>query len=144
MWLQATGLIPNNLAGICQIPGGESHNYAALRCSVDSSNNLCSSHNKLCTLAVHLLSAKLRPFPAMLPRSEPLSAVAHHLRPGWSRRLPDPGGSPATSPRTANWHYLLWTLLMLELWHWTYVDDDREMASFRRTGHEAARVMMGG
>jgi len=33
---------------------------------------------------------------------------------------------------------------MLELWHWTYVDDDREMASFRRTGHEAARVMMGG
>ena len=73
MWLQATGMRPNDLAGIRQIPGGGSHNYAALHCSVDSSNNLYCSHNKL-----------------------------------------------------------------------YYVDEDREMASFRRTGHEAARVTMGG
>jgi asparagine synthase (glutamine-hydrolysing) len=33
---------------------------------------------------------------------------------------------------TANWHYLLWTLLMLELWHQTYVDGDGELATRRR------------
>jgi len=31
----------------------------------------------------------------------------------------------------ANWHYLLWTLLMLELWHRTYIDGDGEMACQR-------------
>jgi asparagine synthase (glutamine-hydrolysing) len=33
---------------------------------------------------------------------------------------------------TANWHYLLWTLLMLELWHQTHVDGDGELATRRR------------
>jgi asparagine synthase (glutamine-hydrolysing) len=28
----------------------------------------------------------------------------------------------------ANWHYLLWTLLMLELWHRTHIDGDGELA----------------
>jgi asparagine synthase (glutamine-hydrolysing) len=34
----------------------------------------------------------------------------------------------------ANWHYLLWTLLMLELWHRTYVDGDGALAASRRAG----------
>jgi asparagine synthase (glutamine-hydrolysing) len=33
----------------------------------------------------------------------------------------------------ANWHYLLWTLLMLELWHRTHVDGDGELAARSRT-----------
>ncbi len=37
----------------------------------------------------------------------------------------------------ANWHYLLWTLLMLELWHRTHVDGDGELATQRRTNHQA-------
>lgn len=32
----------------------------------------------------------------------------------------------------ANWHYLLWTLLMLELWHRTYIDGDGTLAVLRR------------
>jgi asparagine synthase (glutamine-hydrolysing) len=31
----------------------------------------------------------------------------------------------------ANWHYLLWNLLMLELWHRTYLDGDGELARRR-------------
>jgi asparagine synthase (glutamine-hydrolysing) len=31
----------------------------------------------------------------------------------------------------ASWHYLLWTLLMLELWHRTYIDGDGELARRR-------------
>ena len=31
----------------------------------------------------------------------------------------------------AAWHYLLWTLLMLELWHRTYIDGDGELARQR-------------
>jgi asparagine synthase (glutamine-hydrolysing) len=31
----------------------------------------------------------------------------------------------------ASWHYLLWTLLMLELWHGTYIDGDGELARRR-------------
>lgn len=38
----------------------------------------------------------------------------------------------------ANWHYLLWTLLMLELWHRTYIDGDGELANQRRAGSQAA------
>jgi asparagine synthase (glutamine-hydrolysing) len=30
-----------------------------------------------------------------------------------------------------SWHYLLWTLLMLELWHRTYVDGDGELSRQR-------------
>jgi asparagine synthase (glutamine-hydrolysing) len=44
--------------------------------------------------------------------------------------------------RKANWHYLLWTLLVLELWHRTYVDGDGELATVRRTDHPAS-VMRG-
>lgn len=40
----------------------------------------------------------------------------------------------------ANWHYLLWTLLMLELWHRTYIDADGEL-SRQRTMREASRPM---
>jgi len=38
----------------------------------------------------------------------------------------------------AGWHYLLWTLLMLELWHRTYIDGDGELANQRRAGSQAA------
>jgi asparagine synthase (glutamine-hydrolysing) len=31
----------------------------------------------------------------------------------------------------AGWHYLLWNLLMLELWHRTYIDGDGELARLR-------------
>jgi asparagine synthase (glutamine-hydrolysing) len=37
----------------------------------------------------------------------------------------------------ASWHYLLWTLLMLELWHRTYVDGDGALAAFRQVGQDA-------
>jgi len=30
--------------------------------------------------------------------------------------------------RKASWHYLLWTLLMLELWHRTYIDGDGDVS----------------
>jgi len=33
--------------------------------------------------------------------------------------------------RKAAWHYLLWTLLMLELWHRTYIDGDGELSRQR-------------
>jgi asparagine synthase (glutamine-hydrolysing) len=32
----------------------------------------------------------------------------------------------------ANWHYPLWTLLMLELWHRTFIDEDGALAARRR------------
>jgi asparagine synthase (glutamine-hydrolysing) len=44
----------------------------------------------------------------------------------------------------ANWHYLLWTLLMLELWHRTYVDGDGALAASRRAGRDTAPVTRGG
>jgi asparagine synthase (glutamine-hydrolysing) len=34
---------------------------------------------------------------------------------------------------TAGWHYHLWTLLMLELWHRTYIDGDGELSRRRST-----------
>ena len=34
-----------------------------------------------------------------------------------------------------NWHYRLWNLLMLELWHRTYIDGDRELNIFGRYGN---------
>ena len=40
--------------------------------------------------------------------------------------------------RRGNWHYLLWTLLMLELWHRTYVDGDGALAASRLVGQDAA------
>jgi len=39
---------------------------------------------------------------------------------------------------TASWHYLLWTLLMLELWHRTFVDGDGALAVMRRAARPAA------
>ena len=44
----------------------------------------------------------------------------------------------------ANWHYLLWTLLMLELWHRTYVDGDGALAASRRAGRDTAPLTRGG
>jgi asparagine synthase (glutamine-hydrolysing) len=44
----------------------------------------------------------------------------------------------------ANWHYLLWTLLMLELWHRTYVDGDGELAATRQIGRGAPPAMRRG
>jgi asparagine synthase (glutamine-hydrolysing) len=38
----------------------------------------------------------------------------------------------------ANWHYLLWNLLMLELWHRTYVDGDGALAAQRRAHQNTA------
>jgi len=32
----------------------------------------------------------------------------------------------------ANWHYLLWNLLMLELWHRTFLHGDGRLAQERR------------
>ena len=40
----------------------------------------------------------------------------------------------------ANWHYLLWTLLMLELWHRTYIDGDGELGTARRVGWNTASM----
>ena len=40
----------------------------------------------------------------------------------------------------ASWHYLLWTLLMLELWHRTYIDGDGEL-SRQRASVVASRAM---
>ena len=40
--------------------------------------------------------------------------------------------------RRRNWHYLLWTLLMLELWHRTYVDGDGALAASRLVRQDAA------
>ena len=37
-----------------------------------------------------------------------------------------------------NWHYLLWTLLMLELWHRTYIDGDGALAGQRQAAAVAA------
>ncbi|MEK7205138.1 MAG: asparagine synthase-related protein, partial [candidate division NC10 bacterium] len=39
---------------------------------------------------------------------------------------------------TASWHYLLWTLLMLELWHRTFVDGDGALAAMRGAACPAA------
>ena len=42
--------------------------------------------------------------------------------------------------RKASWHYLLWTLLMLELWHRTYIDGDGDV-SWRHTLPGATATM---
>jgi asparagine synthase (glutamine-hydrolysing) len=56
-----------------------------------------------------------------------------YFRPDTVSRLLDEHVQERTS-----WHYLLWTLLMLELWHRTYIDGDGEM-SRQRTLVGAAR-----
>ncbi|OGB96212.1 MAG: asparagine synthase (glutamine-hydrolyzing) [candidate division NC10 bacterium RIFCSPLOWO2_12_FULL_66_18] len=43
----------------------------------------------------------------------------------------------------AGWHEQLWTLLMLELWHRTYVDGDGELARQRRTCASLAAPVTG-
>lgn len=39
----------------------------------------------------------------------------------------------------ASWHYLLWNLLMLELWHRTFIDGDGRLAQERRDGAAAVK-----
>jgi asparagine synthase (glutamine-hydrolysing) len=41
----------------------------------------------------------------------------------------------------AHWQYLLWTLLMLELWHRTYIDSDGELAIQRRAHGQPAAAL---
>lgn len=48
-----------------------------------------------------------------------------------------------TRGRTS-WHHLLWTLLMLELWHRTYIDGDGELGASRQVGRNAASPTRGG
>ncbi len=43
---------------------------------------------------------------------------------------------------TASWHYLLWTLLMLEIWHRTFVDGDGALAAMRRASRPAATSLV--
>jgi asparagine synthase (glutamine-hydrolysing) len=43
----------------------------------------------------------------------------------------------------ANWHYLLWNLLMLELWHRTYVDGDGRLLTERRAAAPASGAAKG-
>ena len=50
-----------------------------------------------------------------------------YFRPGVIRRMLEDHAR-----KKASWHYLLWTLLMLELWHRTYIDGDGDV-SWRRT-----------
>ena len=45
-----------------------------------------------------------------------------YFRPDFVRRMLD-----ELVQRKAGWHYLLWTLLMLELWHRTYIDGDGDV-----------------
>ena len=45
-----------------------------------------------------------------------------YFRPDFVRRMLD-----EHVQRKAGWHYLLWTLLMLELWHRTYIDGDGDV-----------------
>jgi hypothetical protein len=39
----------------------------------------------------------------------------------------------------AHWHYLLWNLLMLELWHRTFIDGDGRLAQERRDSAAAVK-----
>ncbi|MCI0371714.1 MAG: asparagine synthase (glutamine-hydrolyzing) [candidate division NC10 bacterium] len=39
----------------------------------------------------------------------------------------------------AHWHYLLWNLLMLELWHCTFIDGDGRLAQQRRNSPAAVK-----
>lgn len=50
-----------------------------------------------------------------------------YFRPGVIRRMLEDHAR-----KKASWHYLLWTLLMLELWHRTYIDGDGDV-SWRQT-----------
>jgi asparagine synthase (glutamine-hydrolysing) len=50
-----------------------------------------------------------------------------YFRPGAIRRMLEDHAR-----KKASWHYLLWTLLMLELWHRTYIDGDGDV-SWRQT-----------
>jgi asparagine synthase (glutamine-hydrolysing) len=62
-----------------------------------------------------------------------------YFRPATVRRLLD-----EHVRQRANWHYLLWTLLMLELWHRTYIDGDGELGESRQVGRNTASFTRGG
>jgi asparagine synthase (glutamine-hydrolysing) len=63
----------------------------------------------------------------------PRAQARGYFRPEAVQRLLD----EHTRGRTS-WHYLLWTLLMLELWHRTFVDGDGTLADQRRATQSAA------
>jgi asparagine synthase (glutamine-hydrolysing) len=63
----------------------------------------------------------------------PRARARGYFRPEAVKRLLDEHTRGA-----AGWHYLLWTLLMLELWHRTYVDGDGALAAMRGAGRPVA------
>jgi len=63
----------------------------------------------------------------------PRAQARGYFRPEAVRRLLD-----EHTRGTASWHSLLWTLLMLELWHQTFVDGDGALAEMRRAASPAA------
>jgi asparagine synthase (glutamine-hydrolysing) len=58
-----------------------------------------------------------------------------YFRPGVIRRMLD-----EHVRKKAAWHYLLWTLLMLELWHRTYIDGDGELPHQRAMMGTSRRI----
>jgi asparagine synthase (glutamine-hydrolysing) len=63
----------------------------------------------------------------------PQALARGYFRPEAVKRLLDEHTRGA-----ADWHYLLWTFLMLELWHRTFVDGDGALAAMRRVSQPAA------
>ena len=82
----------------------------------------------------HWLRRELREFAADTLLG-PKAAGRGYFRQETIRRMLDEHGRGR-----ANWHYLLWTLLMLELWHRTYIDGDGELA--RRRDHQSTATQV--
>ncbi len=58
---------------------------------------------------------------------QPMASENRHLRPEAVRAYLD-----EHVRGQGHWHYLLWNLLMLELWHRTFIDGDGRLAQARR------------